>query len=189
MKRNMLGPPAHGPGAVGALGHGVPQAEFIDATVGRDDPSVLVIVCSRETRERVLRLLADANGDALPESRPSVLHLGALRIDRDMHRVSVDDHDVSLTALEFRLLNTLAERANRVQTRATLLSDVWGMSGRTATRTVDVHVNRLREKIGSAGRLIQSVRGVGYYLSFAEPAPTAKASRPGTAAGFALTSA
>jgi two-component system phosphate regulon response regulator PhoB len=70
-----------------------------------------------------------------------------------------------MTALEFRLLLTLATRQGRVQTRETLLNDVWGLHLNVETRTVDTHVKRLREKLGSAGSLIQTVRGVGYRLA------------------------
>ena len=77
----------------------------------------------------------------------------SLRVDRDAHRVWVDDDEITLTALELRLLSTLLERRGRVQSRAALLDDVWGMSGDVTTRTVDTHVKRLREKLGGAGRL------------------------------------
>ena len=87
---------------------------------------------------------------------------GRLRIDRDAPNVQVDDQDVTLTALELRLLCTLYERRNRVQSRAVLLDDVWCVSGENATRTVDTHVKRLREKLGAAGDYIETVRGVGY---------------------------
>ncbi len=69
-----------------------------------------------------------------------------------------------LTALEFRLLSTLIDRRNRVQSRDTLLSDVWGLQLHVETRTVDTHIKRLREKLGEAGEYIHTVRGVGYAL-------------------------
>ena len=65
-------------------------------------------------------------------------------------------------ALEFKLLGTLYDRRDRVQTRGSLLEDVWGASSEMATRTVDTHVKRLREKLGAAGDYIETVRGVGY---------------------------
>ena len=70
--------------------------------------------------------------------------------------------DKKLTALEFKLLVTLFERKNRVQSRSSLLSDVWGIEADVATRTVDTHVKRLREKLGTAGDYVETVRGVGY---------------------------
>lgn len=92
-------------------------------------------------------------------SRPAV---GPLTIDRGAHRVFVDGRDVNLTALELRLLCALFDGGSRVQSRETLLRDVWGPEGGLTARTVDTHVKRLRKKLGGAGRCIRSVRGVGY---------------------------
>jgi two-component system phosphate regulon response regulator PhoB len=64
--------------------------------------------------------------------------------------------------MEFKLLSTLLERQGRVQTRDRLLEDVWDMSSEANTRTIDTHIKRLREKLGSLGRCIETVRGVGY---------------------------
>jgi two-component system phosphate regulon response regulator PhoB len=76
--------------------------------------------------------------------------------------VWVRGEEVRLTALEFRLLSTMLSRAGRVQTRDTLLSDVWGMHAGLTTRTVDTHVTRLRKKLGEVGNYIETLRGVGY---------------------------
>jgi two-component system phosphate regulon response regulator PhoB len=70
--------------------------------------------------------------------------------------------EVELTALEFRLLTTLFERRNRVQTRSGLLNEVWGIQADITTRTVDTHVKRLREKLEGARDYVETVRGVGY---------------------------
>ena len=91
-----------------------------------------------------------------------VVTFGRLKVDRTAHRVYVDAAEVVLTALEFRLLSTLIDRRNRVQSRDTLLSDVWGLQMHVETRTVDTHIKRLREKLGDAGEYIHTVRGVGY---------------------------
>jgi two-component system phosphate regulon response regulator PhoB len=85
-----------------------------------------------------------------------------LRIDLDGHWVWVDDEEVELTALEFRLLAALVTRRGRVQTRDVLLADVWGSEVDVTTRTVDTHVQRLRRKLGPAGSYIETLRGVGY---------------------------
>ena len=82
--------------------------------------------------------------------------------DRGAHRLWVNGDEVELTALEFKLLVTLYDRKNRVQTRAVLLDDVWGIKADVTTRTVDTHVKRLREKLGAAGDYVETVRGVGY---------------------------
>ena len=76
--------------------------------------------------------------------------------------MSVDDDEVPLTALEFKLLLDLATRRGRVQTRDALLDDVWGYAPGIETRTVDTHVKRLREKLGRRRDYIETVRGVGY---------------------------
>jgi two-component system phosphate regulon response regulator PhoB len=76
--------------------------------------------------------------------------------------VWVEGAEIELTALEFKLLITLHDRKNRVQSRDSLLSDVWKIDADVTTRTVDTHVKRLREKLGAAGAYIETVRGVGY---------------------------
>jgi two-component system phosphate regulon response regulator PhoB len=93
---------------------------------------------------------------------------GRLRIDYTAHRTWVDDQEISLTALEMRLLWTLYQRRGRVQSRGTLLDDVWDADPENNTRTVDTHVKRLREKLGAAGDYVETVRGVGYRFA-AEP--------------------
>jgi two-component system phosphate regulon response regulator PhoB len=88
--------------------------------------------------------------------------VGRMRVDRHAHRAWVDGAECSLTALEFRLLVALFDGRGRVQTRAELLRDVWGLDGDAVTRTVDTHVKRLRGKLGPAGTYVETVRGVGY---------------------------
>ncbi len=90
---------------------------------------------------------------------------GDLTIDVDSHEVFVNSVQVTLTALEFRLLKQLGDRRGRVQSRDQLLSDVWGYSSDVTTRTVDTHIKRLREKLGTMGKYIQTIRGVGYKFS------------------------
>ena len=90
---------------------------------------------------------------------------GSLVMDIESHEVFIDDEEITLTALEFKLLNQLVERRGRVQTRDQLLSDVWGYSSDVTTRTVDTHIKRLREKLGVMGKYIQTIRGVGYKFS------------------------
>jgi two-component system phosphate regulon response regulator PhoB len=74
----------------------------------------------------------------------------------------MDGQEISLTATEYKLLLTLVERRGRVQTRPQLLESVWDAQPDIQTRTVDMHVQRLRSKLGDAGRLIETVRGFGY---------------------------
>jgi two-component system phosphate regulon response regulator PhoB len=92
----------------------------------------------------------------------ATLVAGPVVIDRSAHRVSVGGKDIDLTATEYKLLLTLVERRGRVQTRPQLLETVWEAQPDIQTRTVDMHVQRLRSKLGSAGELIETVRGFGY---------------------------
>jgi two-component system phosphate regulon response regulator PhoB len=85
-------------------------------------------------------------------------------IDRAAHKVTVDGNEVELTPTEFKLLLTLAERRGRVQARAHLLETVWEAAPDIQTRTVDMHVQRLRTKLEPAGDLIETVRGFGYRM-------------------------
>ncbi len=100
----------------------------------------------------------------------SQVSAGPLAIDRSAHRVTVDGEDLQLTATEYKLLVTLLERRGRVQTRPQLLEAVWDAQPDIQTRTVDMHVQRLRTKLGSAGDLIETVRGFGYRFTAPEKA-------------------
>ncbi|HET9425311.1 MAG TPA: response regulator [Gemmatimonadaceae bacterium] len=97
-------------------------------------------------------------------TRADVLAIGPIEIDRGEHRVRVDGQEVELTATEYKLLLLLAERRGRVQDRAKLLESVWDAAPDIQTRTVDMHVQRLRSKLGTAGDLVETVRGFGYRL-------------------------
>src|SRR4029078_10816853 len=92
------------------------------------------------------------------------LQLGGLQIDLGAHVVKVGGEPVDLTPTEFKLLLTLAERRGRVQGRAHLLETVWEAAPDIQTRTVDMHVQRLRAKLGVAGDMIETARGFGYRL-------------------------
>jgi len=138
------------------------RAEEIDRVVGFEIGADDYITKPFSVRELVLRIRAVLRRG---ESRPiegSMVEFGSLRCDRDAHRVWVNEEEVELTALEFKLLVTLYDRRNRVQSRGALLDQVWGMDTKISTRTVDAHVKRLREKLGAARDYIETVRGVGY---------------------------
>jgi two-component system, OmpR family, phosphate regulon response regulator PhoB len=135
--------------------------------VGADD---YVVKANLSTRELMLRVRAVLRRRQTTSSAPTEegnrrLTFGDLSIDQDAHRVWVEDEEISLTATEFRLLISLAGRAGRVQTRGALLQDVWDMPPDLNTRTVDTHIKRLREKLGSASDYVETVRGVGYRFS------------------------
>ena len=96
--------------------------------------------------------------------RGNVVAIGAVEIDRDAHTVTLQGRPVELTATEYKLLTVLADRRGRVQSRAQLLESVWESAPDIQTRTVDMHVQRLRAKLGGAGDMIETVRGFGYRL-------------------------
>jgi len=139
------------------------RGEEIDRVVGFEVGADDYLVKPFSMRELLLRVKAvlrrAGTGTAAP---PTIIELGDLRIDRAAHRLWVAGTEVELTALEFRLLMTFYERRERVQSRSTLLDDVWGVSPDIVTRTVDTHVKRLREKLAGSGDMIETVRGVGY---------------------------
>jgi two-component system, OmpR family, phosphate regulon response regulator PhoB len=139
------------------------KAEEVDRIVGFELGADDYVVKPFSVRELMLRIDAVLRRGRTPEQR--MIEIGELRIDREAHRVTVGDDEISLTALEFKLLVTLTERRDRVQARGTLLSDVWAIDAEIASRTVDTHVKRLRDKLGTAGRFIETVRGVGYRFS------------------------
>ena len=116
-------------------------------------------------QELVLRVGAILRRLSAGGTGPSdVLTNGTITIDRSEHRVLVDDRLIELTPTEYKLLLTLAERRGRVQARAHLLETVWEAAPDIQTRTVDMHVQRLRTKLGDAGDLVETVRGFGYRL-------------------------
>ena len=144
------------------------KGEEIDRVVGFELGADDYVVKPFSTRELLLRVQAvlrrrSANTAPGPTGDgEGQIRFGCLLIDRNAHRAWVENAEVQLTALEFKLLGTLYDRRDRVQTRGALLEDVWGASADMATRTVDTHVKRLREKLGAAGDYIETVRGVGY---------------------------
>jgi len=144
------------------------KGEEIDRVLGFELGVEDYVVKPFSVRELILRIQAVLRRTESAPS-PSVIEFGCLRIEPEAHRVWVEDEEVHLTLTEFRLLTTLYERRNRVQSRITLLEDVWGMNTEAETRTVDTHVKRLREKLGAAESYIETVRGAGYRFLGAPP--------------------
>jgi two-component system phosphate regulon response regulator PhoB len=111
---------------------------------------------------RVGAILRRISAAAAPAA--DIMSVGPISIDRAGHAVRVNGEEVELTPTEYRLLLLLAERRGRVQERARLLESVWDAAPDVQTRTVDMHVQRLRAKLGDAGDLIETVRGFGYRM-------------------------
>ena len=117
-------------------------------------------------RELILRIKAVLKrGEVKKDIVEVERQFGDLKIDIESHEVYVDEMQIELTALEFKLLNQLVETRGRVQSRDQLLTEVWGYSAEVTTRTVDTHIKRLRTKLGSMGKYVQTIRGVGYKFS------------------------
>ena len=149
------------------------------------DTAVLMLTARREEQDRIQGLALGADDYLTKPFSPQELvlrvgailrrvgagagsgdklQIGPLVIDTAAHLVFVDKLPVDLTPTEFKLLLTLAERRGRVQGRAHLLETVWEAAPDIQTRTVDMHVQRLRAKLGLAGDLIETVRGFGYRI-------------------------
>lgn len=117
-------------------------------------------------QELVLRIAAVLRRVRAPAVVGSsrVLRGGPIMLDLNAMRVEVEGNEIQLTPTEYRLLVTLMERRGRVQSRRQLLQAAWDVHVQIETRTVDMHVQRLRSKLGPAGDLIETVRGFGYRL-------------------------
>lgn len=140
------------------------KGDEVDRVVGFEMGADDYVVKPFSTRELMLRIRAVLRRTLAPagDAEEHGVDFGVLRLDPSAHRCWVEGTNITLTALEFRLLRTLLSRRGRVQTRAMLLEDVWDMSSEVTTRTVDTHVKRLRQKLGSAGKYVVTLRGVGY---------------------------
>jgi two-component system phosphate regulon response regulator PhoB len=146
------------------------RGEEVDRVVGFELGADDFVTKPFSVRELILRVRAVLRRG--PAGEPDALRekVGALRLDVAAHRAFVAEAEVELTALEFRLLTTFMSRVGRLQSRETLLRDVWGLAGGLQTRTVDTHVKRLREKLGEGRDQIETVRGAGYRM--VDPAET-----------------
>jgi two-component system phosphate regulon response regulator PhoB len=134
----------------------------MDRVIGLDqgaDDNVTKPFSTREMVLRINKLLARAKAADEPAAQ---IRLGELEIDVPRHSVTIGGVAIALTATEFKLLEILARRRGRVQTRERLLQDVWGYENPIDSRTVDTHMRRLREKIGDTARQLETIRGVGY---------------------------
>jgi two-component system phosphate regulon response regulator PhoB len=116
------------------------------------------------TQELLARIRAVLRRRA-PEQASDVVRIGGLQLDGSTHRVSFNDQGIKLGPTEFKLLNYLMHHAERVHSRSQLLDRVWGDHVFIEERTVDVHVKRLREALGDAGSMVETVRGVGYRIT------------------------
>lgn len=138
------------------------KGEELDRVVGFELGADDYIVKPFSLRELILRVRAILRRSDVQKQPDDRVTFGVLEIDRPAHRTWVESKEVTLTALELKLLLMFYDRRGRVLTRDLLLDEVWGTSADVTTRNVDTHVKRLREKLGPAGEYVETVRGVGY---------------------------
>ena len=138
------------------------RSEEVDRVVGFEIGADDYVTKPFSPRELALRVRAVLRRSASGEASSELLEHGTLRVDRRAHRAFVSGEEAVLTAKEFELLVALMRRPGRVISRDQLLDEVWGPGIVVTTRTIDTHLKRLRSKLGAAGELIETVRGVGY---------------------------
>ena len=137
------------------------RGEEVDRVVGFELGADDYVTKPFSPRELVLRVQAILKRGAQPAADERIVR-EPLVIDVGAHTVRLKGKEITLTAIEFKLLHRLARRPGRVFSRDQLLSEVWGYSREVETRTVDTHMKRLRAKLGPVSDWIQTVRGVGY---------------------------
>ena len=138
------------------------KAAEIDRVLGLELGADDYVTKPFSPRELVLRVKRLLRSGTTSEEKSDRVEWKELLIDIPRHQVSVKGRSIDLTATEFKLLTTLAQRRGRVQSREQLLHDVWEYDNLIDTRTVDTHMRRLREKLGAASKYLDTVRGVGY---------------------------
>ena len=143
-----------------------------DRVAGLDAGADDYIVKPFSTKEMLARIRAVLRRRA-PEQAGGAVTIGALRLDASTHRVTFQEQPLKLGPTEFKLLHYFMKHAERVHSRGQLLDKVWGDHVFIEERTVDVHVKRLREALGAAGSMIETVRGAGYRLTSLSQAPVA----------------
>jgi two-component system phosphate regulon response regulator PhoB len=137
------------------------RGDEADRVAGLDAGADDYIVKPFSPRELLARIRAVLRR-RVPEASGGVVKMGDLQLDADTHRVNLADKPLKVGPTEFKLLQYLMRHPERVHSRGALLDKVWGDHVYIEERTVDVHVKRLRESLGDAGNMIETVRGAGY---------------------------
>ena len=140
------------------------RGDEADRVAGLDAGADDYIVKPFSPRELLARIRAVLRR-RVPESAGGAVKIGELQLDADTYRVSWQDKPIKVGPTEFKLLQYLMRHPERVHTRGMLLDKIWGDHVYIEERTVDVHVKRLRESLGDAGTMIETVRGAGYRMT------------------------
>lgn len=138
------------------------KGEEVDRIVGFELGADDYVTKPFNIREMILRVRAVLARSKTTPVGNKALRRGPLAIDPEQHEATVDGRQLSLTATEFRLLHHLAAHPGHARNRDELLDIIWGEDKFVTPRTVDTYIRRLREKLGSEGEMIQTLRGVGY---------------------------
>lgn len=141
------------------------KGEEIDRIVGLELGADDYVVKPFSPRELVLRIKTILKRGKISDLDSEVLKAGILKVNISKYKVTINNNIIELTPMEFKLLVILLKRKGHVQSREVLLSDVWDIASDVTTRTIDTHIKRLREKLEEAGKLIETVRGLGYRFS------------------------
>ncbi|MBS0661069.1 MAG: response regulator [Verrucomicrobia bacterium] len=145
-------------GVVMLTAKGQPSERIAGLETGADD----YVTKPFSPKELVLRVQAVERRTKAAREGAGVVESGDVRIDKGAFEITVAGRRLDLTTTEFKLLTLLVERRGQVQSRDTLLRDVWGYENLIDTRTVDTHIRRLREKLGERADRIETQRGEGY---------------------------
>ena len=146
------------------------KGEEVDRVVGFEVGADDYVVKPYSVRELLLRVggMLKRSSKENQSNDKDLVEYEDLKIDNDKHKVYLSDEKISLTSKEFKLLKHLLLKADKVQSRNSLLEKVWGYNNDVTTRTVDTHIKRLRSKIGKYGDKIETIRGEGYLFNKSE---------------------
>jgi DNA-binding response OmpR family regulator len=138
------------------------KGEETDRVVGFELGAADYVVKPFSMRELMLRIKSILQREKAQAESGDILTVGKLVVDPMNYKVSINNEDIILTHMEFKLLVILVKRRGCVQSREQLLEEVWDISSEIMTRTIDTHIKRLRDKLGEFGKMIETVRSVGY---------------------------
>lgn len=138
------------------------KGEEIDRIVGFELGADDYLVKPFSVRELVLRVKAILRRKPKEKKPASKISIGKIKLDPQKFKVSIDNKNIKLTPMEFKLLQVLMLESEKVLSRENLLSQVWGLNSAITSRTVDTHIKSLRQKLAKEGKRIETIRGFGY---------------------------